>query len=60
MVWGRMEMRHDEASFKFWREMITKYVGPEGKTVPRDRPLSFDQTSLGIFTPYRARIYGLD
>ncbi|MCL6647852.1 MAG: hypothetical protein K6U89_05920 [Chloroflexi bacterium] len=60
MIWGTMEM-HDEPEWHpLWREMVTRWLGPEGKPVPRDRPLGWHQTSLGIFTPYRWRIVGLD
>jgi general stress protein 26 len=60
MIWGRMEM-HEEPEYQDrWREMVTKWMGAEGKTVPRDRPLAWELTSFGIFTPYRWRIFGLD
>ncbi len=60
IIWGRMEMHDEPEHHPIWREMVTKWMGAEGKTVPRDRPLSWDKTSFGIFTPYRWRIFGLE
>lgn len=59
IVWGTMELRHDEAAQAIWNEMITKAFGDAGLD-QRNRSLSFEGTSLGVFTPKRHRIYGID
>ena len=59
IVWGTMELRHDAAAKKIWDEMITAAFGDAGLS-QRERELSFEGTSLGVFTPQRHRIYGMD
>lgn len=59
IVWGTMALRHDESAQKIWNQMITKAFGDQGLD-QRKRALAFDGTSLGVFTPTRHRIYGLD
>ena len=59
IVWGTMELRHDEEAQAIWEEMITTAFGDAGLN-QRSRDLSLDGTSLGIMTPTHQRIYGLD
>jgi general stress protein 26 len=59
IVWGTMEIRCDAAAQAIWNGMITKAFGPEGLG-KRTRSLSREGTSLGLLTPARHRIYGLD
>jgi general stress protein 26 len=59
IVWGNMEIRRDEEAQVIWEKMITDAFGPSGLD-QRSRELSEDGTSLGILTPVRHRVYGLD
>lgn len=59
IVWGRIEIRVDDDAQTIWEEMITRAFGPDGLG-KRSRRLSPDGTMLGVFTPERHRIYGLD
>jgi len=59
IVWGRIDIRIDDEAQRIWEEMITKAFGPEGLGA-RSRRLSREGTMLGIFTPERHRIYGID
>lgn len=59
IVWGRIEIRRDAEAQVWWEEMIVKAFGPEGLG-KRSRQLSADGTSLGLMTPARYRIYGLN
>lgn len=59
IVWGRMTIRVDEEAQRIWNEMIERAFGPEGLG-KRARTLSRDGTMLGLLTPERHRIYGLD
>ena len=59
IVWGRIEIRTDDEAQQWWEEMITAAFGAEGLG-KRARKLARDGTMLGVFTPERQRIYGLD
>ncbi|MCP5327199.1 MAG: pyridoxamine 5'-phosphate oxidase family protein [Steroidobacteraceae bacterium] len=58
IVWGRIEIRVDDAAQQIWEAMITRAFGPDGLG-KRARTLSRDGTMLGVLTPERYRIYGL-
>jgi general stress protein 26 len=59
IVWGTMEIRCDAEAQEIWNEMITRAFGSDGLG-KRNRSLSREGTSLGVLTPVRHRIYGLD
>jgi general stress protein 26 len=59
VVWGTMEIRCDDEAQQIWEGMITRAFGPEGLG-QRSRRLSREGTSLGLLTPQRQRIYGLE
>lgn len=59
IVWGRMLIRVDDEAQQIWNEMITRAFGPDGLG-KRARTLSREGTMLGLLTPERHRIYGLD
>ena len=59
IVWGTIAMRHDDAAQEIWENMIRSAFGEAGLG-QRARKLSLDATSLGVMTPTRHRIYGLD
>lgn len=59
IVWGRIEIRVDDAAQQLWNAMITRAFGPDGLG-KRTRALSRDGTMLGVMTPQRHRIYGLE
>ncbi len=59
IVWGRIEIRTDDEAQRIWNEMITRAFGPDG-LAQRARTLSRAGTMLGLLTPERHRIYGLD
>ena len=59
MVWGTIELRHDAEAQEIWNEMIHQAFGPDGLG-QRNRALSPEGTQLGLMTPLRHRIYGLD
>jgi general stress protein 26 len=56
VIWGRMELRHDEAAQRLWNDLIQGAFGQEGLE-RRRRPLSREGTSLGVMVPTRHRIY---
>ena len=59
IVWGTIEIRVDEAAQQLWEAMITRAFGPAGLG-QRSRKLSREGTMLGLLTPQRHRIYGLE
>ncbi|HPF27101.1 MAG TPA: pyridoxamine 5'-phosphate oxidase family protein [Steroidobacteraceae bacterium] len=59
IVWGPIVLRHDAEAQAIWNEMISRAFGPEGLG-QRNRALSPEGTQLGLMTPERHRIYGLD
>jgi general stress protein 26 len=59
IVWGTIEMRWDEQAQALWDEMISRAFGTEGLN-RRNRRLSPEGTRLGLMTPLRHRIYGVD
>lgn len=59
IVWGRMQIRVDDEAQQIWNEMIERAFGPDGLE-KRARKLSREGTMLGLLTPERHRIYGLD
>ena len=59
IVWGTIEIRVDDEAQQIWNAMITRAFGPDGLG-KRTRSLSREGTMLGLLTPARHRIYGLD
>lgn len=59
IVWGTMQLRTDEEAQQIWDQMIANAFGDAGLE-QRSRGLSDEGTCLGILTPARHRIYGLD
>lgn len=59
IVWGTIAIHVDAAAQQLWEAMITRAFGPDGLG-KRTRSLSRDGTTLGLLTPQRHRIYGLD
>jgi general stress protein 26 len=59
IVWGTIEIRWDAEAQAIWDRMIGSAFGEEG-LAKRRRVLSPEGTSLGLMTPQRHRIYGLD
>lgn len=59
IVWGRIEIRVDDEAQTIWEGMITRAFGAAGLG-ERSRRLSREGTMLGLFTPERHRIYGLN
>ncbi len=59
IVWGTIEMHHDDEAQAIWEDMIRNAFGDEGLG-DRSRKLSLEGTSLGIMTPTHHRIYGID
>ena len=59
MVWGTIELRHDDESQVLWENMITTAFGDAGLS-QRSRRISLEGTSLGVMTPTRHRIYGME
>jgi PPOX class probable F420-dependent enzyme len=59
IVWGTIEIRVDDEAQQLWDAMITRAFGPDGLG-KRTRSLSRDGTMLGLLTPARHRIYGLE
>ena len=59
IVWGTIEIRVDDEAQRLWEAMITGAFGPDGLG-KRSRTLSRDGTMLGVLTPLRHRIYGLE
>tara|TARA_B100001559_G_scaffold218881_1_gene183552 strand:+ start:4603 stop:5013 length:411 start_codon:yes stop_codon:yes gene_type:complete len=60
IVWGSVEIRHDEKAQEMWNEMIRTAFGEERFKEIYRRKLSIEQTSLGILSPSHYRIYDLD
>jgi general stress protein 26 len=58
IVWGTIELRHDDKAQQMWNAMISSAFGEAGLE-QRSRGLSIDATSLGVMTPSHHRIYGL-
>jgi len=59
MVWGTIELRVDAEAQILWEEMIRGAFGPDGLG-SRSRALSLQGTCLGVMTPVRHRIYGIE
>jgi general stress protein 26 len=59
IVWGTMDMRTDAEAQRLWDQMIAAAFGAAGLE-QRARTLSDDGTCLGILTPARHRIYGVE
>ena len=59
IVWGTMELRHDDEAQVIWDNLITNAFGDAGLG-QRSRAISLEGTSLGVFTPQRYRLYGFD
>lgn len=59
IVWGTIELRWDAGGQEIWDAMIRRSFGDEG-LAKRRRVLSRDGTMLGLLTPVRHRIYGID
>ena len=59
IVWGQIEIRTDDEAQKMWEGMIVRAFGDAGLG-QRSRTLSRDGTMLGVFTPERHRIYGIE
>ena len=59
IVWGTIEIRVDAEAQQLWEAMITRAFGPDGLG-KRQRGLSREGTMLGLLTPRRHRIYGLE
>ena len=51
IVWGSVEIRHDEKAQEMWNEMIRTAFGEERFKQIYRRKLSIEQTSLGILSP---------
>lgn len=59
IVWGTIEIRTDAEAQEWWNEMITRAFGPDGLG-KRTRTLSREGTMLGVLTPRRWRLYGVE
>ena len=59
IVWGEVEIRHDEEAQEMWNVMIKEAFG-EDRLNQIQRKLSLEQTSLGVLKPDRYRIYDID
>ena len=59
IVWGEVDIRHDDEAQEIWNGMITEAFGEE-RLNQIQRKLSLEQTSLGVLKPYRYRIYDID
>ena len=59
IVWGTVDIRHDEEAHDMWNEMILLAFGEE-RLQTMKRVLSIDKTSLGVLKPSHYRIYGLE
>jgi general stress protein 26 len=59
IVWGTVVIRYDDEAQAIWEQMISDAFGEEGLG-QRSRRLSREGTGLGLMTPQRHRIYGLD
>jgi general stress protein 26 len=59
IVWGTIELRVDAQAQELWEEMIRGAFGEQGLG-QRSRTLSREATCLGVMTPVRHRIYGVD
>jgi general stress protein 26 len=59
IVWGTVELRWDPDAQAIWDAMIRGSFGDEG-LAKRRRVLSREGTMLGLMTPQRHRIYGID
>jgi general stress protein 26 len=59
IVWGKVDIRHDDEAQEMWNEMIIQAFGEE-RLNKIQRELSLEQTSLGVLKPDRYRIYDID
>lgn len=59
IVWGVMALQHGPEAQKIWDRLIEEAFGDAGLE-QRTRTLAPEGTSLGVFTPQRFRIFGLD
>ena len=59
IVWGTIEMFHDDEAQQIWEDLIRGAFGDQG-VGDRARKLALDGTSLGIMTPTHHRIYGIE
>ena len=59
IVWGEVEIRHDEEAQEMWNVMIEEAFG-EDRLNQIQRKLSLEQTSLGVLKPDRYMIYDID
>jgi len=59
IVWGTMVLRHDAEAQVMWDNLISNAFGDAGLG-QRSRAISWEGTSLGVFTPERYRLYGFD
>jgi general stress protein 26 len=59
IVWGTMELRHDDEAQAIWDNLIGSAFGDAGLS-QRNRKISMEGTSLGVFTPIRHRLYGFE
>jgi len=59
VVWGTIQLRWDAEAQGIWDAMIRDAFGADG-LAKRARVLSREGTCLGVMTPVRHRIYGVD
>ena len=59
IVWGEVEIRHDEEAQEMWNVMIEEAFGKD-RLNQIQRKLSLEKTSLGVLKPDRYRIYDID
>lgn len=59
IVWAEVAVREDEWAQERWEFAMRHILGEEGLEASRRR-LSAEGTSLGVVTPLRWRIFGLD
>jgi len=59
IVWGKVDIRHDDEAQEMWNGMIIEAFGEE-RLNQIQRELSLEQTSLGVLKPDRYRIYDID
>lgn len=59
IVWGEVELREDAWAQERWEYAMRLILGDEGLS-SQHRALSREGTSLGVVTPTRWRVFGLD
>lgn len=59
VVWGDMTLHTDGQAQARWEDLIRTGLGEDALNAQR-RPLSREGTSLGLVTPRRWRVFGLD